>query len=212
MASNMSVGDWLRYSDIAEKRRIWIEALKSQLVQFEKLTNWSEDNKRRYISLLCELNESSDMAIFNMASLRFPRELDLLDLNLSSSEAAIFCNILSKQQNELEKLYLIGCFPPGDVERLISAISDMPGKVKVLNIGGNIIKDIPGPEFFAKIRQSLDMAYCFEDDSHSFSANSSERQKIQLALDQLHDSRLRVLVGCDDKGNDVILTPPVLLS
>ncbi|XP_076808597.1 uncharacterized protein LOC143451756 [Clavelina lepadiformis] len=118
-------------SDIAEKRRIWIKALKSQLVRFEKLQygDWSDDNKRRYISLLCELNESSDMAMFNMASLHFPTDMSLYLLKLSSSEAAIFCDVLRKQQKELKSLDLRNCFSPGDVERLISAISEMPGKV-----------------------------------------------------------------------------------
>ncbi|XP_076808472.1 uncharacterized protein LOC143451655 [Clavelina lepadiformis] len=116
-------------SDIAEKRRIWIEALKSQLVRFEKLQGWSGDDKRRYISLLCELNESSDMELFNMASLRFPTELDLSLFKLSSSEAAIFCDVLRKQRKELKELGLDICFSPDDVERLISVISEMPGKV-----------------------------------------------------------------------------------
>ncbi|CAK8687272.1 unnamed protein product [Clavelina lepadiformis] len=180
-------------SDVAEKRRIWIEALKSQLVRFEKLQDWSrgDNNKRRYISLLCELNESSDMELFNMASLRFPTEMSLYPLKLSSSEAAIFCDVLRKQQKELKKLDLNYCFSPDDVERLISAISEMPGKVKVLNIYGNIIKDIPGPEFFAKIEEYLWMYGCFEDGRYL--ANSSEKQKIQLALDQLHDS---VITSC----------------
>ncbi|CAK8687354.1 unnamed protein product [Clavelina lepadiformis] len=188
-------------SDVAEKRRIWIKALKSQLVRFEKMqfTDWSLDNSR-YISLLCELNESSDMELFNMTSQRFPTEMSLYGLKLSSSEAAIFCDVLRKQQKELKKLDLMNCFSPGDVERLISAISEMPGKVKVLNIGGNIIKDIPGPEFFAKIEEDLFISGCYEDGR--FSANSSERQKIQLVLDQLHGSRLEVYVG-----RGVILTP-----
>ncbi|XP_076808442.1 uncharacterized protein LOC143451625 [Clavelina lepadiformis] len=120
------------FPDVAEKKRIWIETLKSQLVHFEKL-HWNEwsvgNNPRRYISLLCELHESSDMELFNMASLRFPTEMDLYRLKLSSSEAAIFCDVLSKQQKELEELGLSNCFSPDDVERLISAISEMPGKV-----------------------------------------------------------------------------------
>ncbi|CAK8687323.1 unnamed protein product [Clavelina lepadiformis] len=182
--------------DVAEKRRIWIEALKSQLVRFEKLQwkDWydEDDNNRRYISLLCELNESSDMELFNMASHRFSTEMSLNDLKLSSSEVAIFCDVLRKQQKELKKLGLSSCFSPGDVERLISAISEMPGKVKRLDIGYNIIKDIPGPEFFAKIEDDLDMIRCF---GGGRTANSSEIQEIQLALDQLHDSRLRVRVG-----------------
>ncbi|CAK8687371.1 unnamed protein product [Clavelina lepadiformis] len=171
----------------AEKRRIWIEALKSQLVRFEKLqlNQWSHDDKRRYISLLSELNESSDMELFKRASLRFPTKLDLDYLKLSSSEAAIFCDVLRKQQNELGWFNLSYCFSPGDVERLISAISEMPGKVKVLNISYNIINDIPGPEFFAKIEEYLYLARCFEGGRD---ANSSEKQEIQLALDQLHDS------------------------
>ncbi|CAK8687348.1 unnamed protein product [Clavelina lepadiformis] len=199
-------------ADVAEKRRIWIKALKSQLVRFEKMQDWShDDDRRRYISLLCELNESSDMELFNMASLRFPTELHLSNLKLSSSEVAIFCDVLRKQQKKLKWLYLMNCFSPDDVERLISAISEMPGKVKVLFISGNIIKDIPGPEFFAKIEKYLCMIGCFEggrilkEDERD--ANSSERQKIQLALDQLHDSRLRVHVGYDDDCEDVILTP-----
>ncbi|CAK8687609.1 unnamed protein product [Clavelina lepadiformis] len=53
--------------------------------------------------------------------------------------------------------------------------------VKELDISYNIIKDIPGPEFFAKIEEYLRMTGCFEDGS--FDANSSEKQKIQLALD-----------------------------
>ncbi|XP_076810888.1 uncharacterized protein LOC143453440 isoform X1 [Clavelina lepadiformis] len=188
-------------SDVAEKRRIWIEALKSQLVHFEKLQyrDWSdEDDPRRYISLLCELNESSDMELFNMASQRFPTEMSLYSLKLSSSEAAIFCDVLRKQQKELKLLHLRNCFSPDDVERLISAISEMPGKVKRLDIGFNIIKDIPGPEFFAKIEEYLRMIGCFEDERI---ANSSEKQEIQLVLDQLHGSRLHVHVG------DAILTP-----
>ncbi|CAK8682480.1 unnamed protein product [Clavelina lepadiformis] len=118
-------------SDIPEKRRIWIDALKLQLVRFEKLQwkDWEEDDKRRYISLLWELNESSDMELFNMASLHFPKVLNLWGLKLSSSEAAIFCDVLRKQQKELKLLDLRNCFSPGDVERLISAISEMPGKV-----------------------------------------------------------------------------------
>ncbi|XP_076808463.1 uncharacterized protein LOC143451647 [Clavelina lepadiformis] len=119
--------------DIAEKRRIWIEELKTQLERFEKMQflEWHVDdnNRRRYISLLCELNESSDMELFNMASQRFPTDLNLNCLKLSSSEAAIFCDVLSKQQKELKELDLSNCFSPGDVERLISAISEMPGKV-----------------------------------------------------------------------------------
>ncbi|CAK8687429.1 unnamed protein product [Clavelina lepadiformis] len=189
-------------SDIAEKRRIWTEALKSQLVRFEKMqfTDWShEDNQRRYISLLCELNESSDMELFNMASQRFPTEMSLSGLKLSSSEAAIFCDVSRKQRNELKELDLRFCFSPDDVERLISAISEMPGKVKWLDISGNIIKDIPGPEFFAKIEEGLFMAGCFEDGRD---ANASEKQKIQLVLDQLHDSLLGVDVG---DNNRVIL-------
>ncbi|CAK8687624.1 unnamed protein product [Clavelina lepadiformis] len=157
-------------------------------------------DRRRYISLLCELNESSNMAIFIMASLHLSRELDLSGLKLSSSEAAIFCDVLRKRRKELKKLNLMSCFSPGDVERLISAISEMPGKVKVLNISGNIIKNIPGPEFFAKIEERLYMEGCFE--GGRFSANSSERQKIQLALNQLHGSRLQVDVGV------VCLYPP----
>ncbi|CAK8687332.1 unnamed protein product [Clavelina lepadiformis] len=133
------------------------------------------------------------MELFNMASLRFPTELDLNPLKLSSSEAAIFCDVLKKQRNKLKKLCLDSCFSPDDVERLISAISDMPGKVKVLDISHNIIKDIPGPEFFAKIEEDLWMFGCFE--VGRFSPNSSEKKKIQLALDQLHDSRLQVIVG-----------------
>ncbi|CAK8687572.1 unnamed protein product [Clavelina lepadiformis] len=152
------------------------------------VTNNVKDDKRRYISLLCELNESSDMELFNMASLRFPTEMNLDPLKLASSEAAIFCDVLRKQQKELKWLGLSRCFSPGDVERLISAISEMPGKVKVLNIGGNIIKDIPGPEFFAKIEGDLWIYRCFEDGRF---ANSSEKQEIQLALDQLHSSELR---------------------
>ncbi|CAK8687595.1 unnamed protein product [Clavelina lepadiformis] len=119
-------------SDVAEKKRIWIETLKSQLVHFEKL-HWNEwsvgNNPRRYISLLCELHESSDMELLNVASLRFPTEMDLHPLKLSSSEAAIFCDVLSKQRKELKELGLSNCFSPDDVERLISAISEMPGKV-----------------------------------------------------------------------------------
>ncbi|XP_076810831.1 uncharacterized protein LOC143453385 [Clavelina lepadiformis] len=157
------------------------------------------------------------MELFNMASLRFPTEMSLYGLKLSSSEAAIFCDVLRKQRKELKGLGLNECFSPGDVERLISAISEMPGKVKELNIMGNIIKDIPGPEFFAKIegylgmignkncRNKIGMSGCFG--VGRFSANSSEIQEIQLALDQLHDSRLRVGVGLDDEGNYVILTP-----
>ncbi|XP_076810662.1 uncharacterized protein LOC143453275 [Clavelina lepadiformis] len=183
-------------SDIPEKRRIWIEAVKSQLVQFEKLQYWSLGDQSRYISLLCELNESSNMAIINMASLRIPKELDLFGLKLSSSEVALFCDILRKQQNELKRLHLMSCFSPGDVERLISAISEMPGKVKVLNIRGNIIKDIPGPEFFAKIEVYLNMTHCFEDKRFP---DSMEKQKIQLALDQLHGSRLEVQVDFSAK-------------
>ncbi|CAK8687288.1 unnamed protein product [Clavelina lepadiformis] len=185
-------------SDVAEKKRIWIETLKSQLVHFEKL-HWNEwsvgNNPRRYISLLCELHESSDMELLNMASLRFPTEMDLHPLKLSSSEAAIFCDVLSKQRKELKELGLSNCFSPDDVERLISAISEMPGKVKELYIGYNIIKDIPGPEFFAKIEEELWMDGCFGDGRD---ANSSEKQKIQLALDQLHDSRLEVNVDFGD--------------
>ncbi|CAK8687413.1 unnamed protein product [Clavelina lepadiformis] len=192
--------------NIPEKRRIWIEALKSQLVRFETMQEWYDgDNKRRYVSLYCELNESSDMELFNMASQRFPTEMSLYPLDLSSSEAAIFCDVLRKQQEELKLLDLSECFSPDDVERLISAISEMPGKVKVLDIGGNIIKDIPGPEFFTKIEEDLRMHGCFE--GGRFSANSSEEQKIQLALDQLHDSRLHVHVGRDDDLNDVYLYP-----
>ncbi|CAK8687362.1 unnamed protein product [Clavelina lepadiformis] len=145
------------------------------------------DDPRRYISLLCELNESSDMELFNMASQRFPTEMSLNLLNLlSSSEAAIFCDVLRKQRKELKKLDLTGCFSPDDVERLISAISEMPGKVKLLYISHNKIKDIPGPEIFAKIEDHLNISGCFEDER--FLANSSERQKIQLVLDQLHGS------------------------
>ncbi|CAK8687341.1 unnamed protein product [Clavelina lepadiformis] len=187
--------------DIAEKRRIWIEELKSQLVHFEKLhwDDWDdEDDQRRYISLLCDLNESSDMELFNMASLHFPTEMNLYGLTLSSSEAAIFCDVLRKQQKELKELDLRFCFSPGDVERLISAISEMPGKVKALDISYNIIKDIPGPEFFAKIEQVLWMSGCFE---------VGRFPEIQLVLDQLHDSRLEVYVGWDDEGNRVYLTP-----
>ncbi|CAK8687567.1 unnamed protein product [Clavelina lepadiformis] len=182
-------------SDVAEKRRIWIEALKSQLVHFEKLQygDWrNDDDQRRYISLLCELNESSDMELLNMASLRFPTEMSLHGLKLSSSEVAIFCDVLRKQRKELKLLRLNECFSPGDVERLISAISEMPGKVKELYITGNTIKDIPGPEFFAKIEEDLDMDVCFEDGRD---ANSSEEQKIQLVLDQLHDSVF--FIGCE---------------
>ncbi|CAK8682451.1 unnamed protein product [Clavelina lepadiformis] len=182
--------DWKH--DIPQKRRIWIEALKSQLVRFEKMqfSDWSDvNNQRRYISLLCELNESSDMELFNMASQRFPTELHLSHLKLSSSEAAIFCDVLRKQRNELKELGLSRCFSPGDVESLISAISEMPGKVKELYISDNIIKDIPGPEFFAKIEEYLNMIGCFEDERI---ANSSEKQKIQLALDQLHGSDLHL--------------------
>ncbi|CAK8687422.1 unnamed protein product [Clavelina lepadiformis] len=129
------------------------------------------------------------MELFNMASLRFPTEMSLNYLKLSSSEAAIFCDVLRKQQNELKQLELKRCFSPGDVESLISAISEMPGKVKVLIISDNIIKDIPGPEFFAKIEKYLNMTGCFEDGRCI--ANLSEKQKIQLALDQLHGSELR---------------------
>ncbi|XP_076810814.1 uncharacterized protein LOC143453375 isoform X2 [Clavelina lepadiformis] len=187
-------------SDVAEKRRIWIEALKSQLVRFENLAIWSDDdNQRRYISLLCELNESSDMELFNMASQHFPTRMSLYGLKLSSSEAAIFCDVLRKQQKELKKLHLSSCFSPGDVERLISAISEMPEKVKRLYISGNTIKDIAGPEFFTKIEEYLGMEGCFE--VGRYPANSSEKQKIQLALDQLQYSWLRVRVG------DAILTP-----
>ncbi|CAK8687303.1 unnamed protein product [Clavelina lepadiformis] len=132
------------------------------------------------------------MELFNMASQRFPTEMSLYLLKLSSSEAAIFCDVLRKQQKELKELHLRRCFSPDDVERLISAISEMPGKVKVLNISYNIIKDIPGPEFFAKIEEYLWMRDCFEGGRNP---NSSEKQKIQLVLDQLHDSRLRVGVG-----------------
>ncbi|CAK8687637.1 unnamed protein product [Clavelina lepadiformis] len=57
--------------------------------------------------------------------------------------------------------------------------------VKELFIGFNIIKDVPGPEFFAKIEDYLGMAGCFGDGRFT---NSSEKQKIQLVLDQLHDS------------------------
>ncbi|XP_076808619.1 uncharacterized protein LOC143451778 [Clavelina lepadiformis] len=195
-------------SDIAEKRRIWIEALKSQLVRFEKLqlSDWSGVDARRYVSLLCELNESSDMELFNMASQRFPTKLYLHALKLTSSEAAIFCDVLRKQQKELKLLDLDRCFSPGDVERLISAISEMPGKVKELYIRRNIIKDIPGPEFFAKIEEDLGMSGCFGDGRRD--ANSSEKQKIQLALDQLHGSRLRVVLGWDDDSRNLaILTP-----
>ncbi|CAK8687453.1 unnamed protein product [Clavelina lepadiformis] len=60
--------------------------------------------------------------------------------------------------------------------------------VKELDIVGNIIKDIPGPEFFAKIDERLYMAGCFENGR--IFPNSSEKQEIQLALDQLHDSVL----------------------
>ncbi|CAK8687630.1 unnamed protein product [Clavelina lepadiformis] len=189
-------------SDIAEKRKIWIEALKSQLVRFDEMQYryWFDgNNPRRYISLLCELNESSDMELFNMASLRFPTEMSLFPLKFSSSEVAIFCDVLRKQQKELKKLGLNSCFSPGDVERLISAISEMPGKVKELDISRNKIKDIPGPEFFTKIEQSLWMYGCFEDGR--IVANSSEKQKIQLALDQLHGSELKVYLG------DVTLHP-----
>ncbi|XP_076809375.1 NACHT, LRR and PYD domains-containing protein 1a allele 3-like isoform X3 [Clavelina lepadiformis] len=187
-------------SDIAEKRRIWIEALKSQLVRFEEMQykDCSVEENRRYISLLCDLKESSNLAMFNMASLHFSRELDLSGLKLSSSEAAIFCDVLRKQQNELKLLNLMSCFSSGDVERLISAISEMPGRVKELDIVGNIIKDIPEPEFFAKIDERLYMAGCFENGR--IFPNSSEKQEIQLALDQLHDSQLKVRVG------DAILT------
>ncbi|CAK8687404.1 unnamed protein product [Clavelina lepadiformis] len=174
--------------DVAEKRRIWIEALKSQLVRFEKLTIWSdEDDKRRYISLLCELNESSDMELFNKASLHFPTRMSLYGLKLSSSEAAIFCDVLSKQQKELKKLHLSSCFSPGDVERLISAISEMPEKVKELNIMGNIIKDIPGPEFFAKIEERLRMIDCFGDGRFfNFREDSEEEDS-----EDLEETRIR---------------------
>ncbi|XP_076809393.1 uncharacterized protein LOC143452342 [Clavelina lepadiformis] len=141
------------------------------------------------------------MTIFNKASLRFPRKLVLYPLKLSSSEAAIFCDVLRKQRNELEKLDLSDCFSPGDVERLILAISEMPGKVKVLDIRGNIIKDIPGPEFFVKIEERLYMVGCFVR-----IPNSSEKQKIQLVLDQLHGSRLKIRVGYDDAFNDDMFT------
>ncbi|CAK8687466.1 unnamed protein product [Clavelina lepadiformis] len=70
--------------------------------------------------------------------------------------------------------------------------------VKELDIVGNIIKDIPGPEFFARIEGRLYMAGCFENGR--IFPNSSEKQKIQLALDQLHGSQLKVRVG------DAILT------
>ncbi|CAK8682491.1 unnamed protein product [Clavelina lepadiformis] len=146
------------------------------------------------------------MELFNMASLHFPKDLDLKDLKLSSSEAAIFCDVLRKQQNELEGLDLENCFSPGDVERLISAISEMPGKVKELDIRGNIMKDIPGPEFFATIEDRLKiMIDCFGYERKKI-PNSSVREKIQLALDQLHDSRLRVCVVYDDGGR-VYLIP-----
>ncbi|XP_076808538.1 uncharacterized protein LOC143451706 [Clavelina lepadiformis] len=97
------------------------------------------------------------MELFNMASLRFPTRMSLYGFKLSSSEAAIFCDVLRKQQSELKELGLSRCFSPDDVERLISAISEMPGKVKGLGIGRNIIKDIPGPEFFVKIEEYLGM-------------------------------------------------------
>ncbi|CAK8682456.1 unnamed protein product [Clavelina lepadiformis] len=191
------------------KKKIRKEILKSQLVQFENLKygDWKKHgNKRKYISLLCEISKRADIQLIKKAEDTFPRELNLNSLKLSSLEAAIFCDVLKKQQNNLEELYLINCFSPDDVERLISAISEMPGKVKELNIDGNIITDIPGTEFFAKIEKSLGMDNCFEykktEEGKTRRANNSEKQKIQLVLDQLHGSKLEVRL---DLLGDVIL-------
>ncbi|CAK8679137.1 unnamed protein product [Clavelina lepadiformis] len=79
----------------------------------------------------------------------------------------------------------------------------MPGKIRWLDISGNIIPKIPSKSFFNKIEDLLDMWDCFRDDDATGgkrNANQSEIAKIQRVLDQLDDSKLLVDLGrCDGK-------------
>ncbi|CAK8681850.1 unnamed protein product [Clavelina lepadiformis] len=184
-------------SDIVEKK-LCAETLKSQLAHFRTLAydDWvADDNDRRYVSLLCELKKYADKQLILMAADHFPIELNLDNLYLSTSEATGLSEILRKQNN-LKELVLTNCFSPGDVELVISAIVDMPGKVKWIDISDNIIKEIPGLEFFAKVEDKLEIFGCFDDGNGGRrDPNEYEKQKIQLILDELHDSKLKVDVG-----------------
>ncbi|CAK8671229.1 unnamed protein product [Clavelina lepadiformis] len=187
---------------VLENRNILVERLTKQLKWFYKKGRddiwWCKgDNQRRYISLLTDVHELFDEQLTEKAAELFPQILNLNRTKLNSSFTAILCELLIKQ-NKLKELNLWDCFSnTDDVGRIISAIINLPRKIQVLNINGNIIPEIPSREFFAKVEEKLDMWDCFSRGDGielGRAAIKSERNQIQKILNELEDTKLKVWI------------------
>ncbi|XP_076819584.1 uncharacterized protein LOC143465263 isoform X1 [Clavelina lepadiformis] len=208
------IEDLQLHGDIANKRNILADALTLKLKHFTYLDwdDWQkDDNKRRYISLMVDTAECANDKLNRKIIKDFPGDLNLGYTQINSSSTIILSKLLSEQRNNLVELDLTKCFStPHDVKRLISAIVEMQGKVKHLNISYNILSEIPTESFFAKIEVWLEMRLCFSYYNGKRKlmrdANEAERFKIQKILNQLENSKLKVHVaGFDFDDNFIIL-------
>ncbi|XP_076820252.1 uncharacterized protein LOC143465704 isoform X1 [Clavelina lepadiformis] len=198
-------------ADLEKKSRILTEALESQLKYFTPLETWREDDKHRYMSLLSDIAECNNNQLTRKAIEKFPQELDLQSMPLNSTTTALLCKVLSRQKKTLNKVYLIGCLSaPDDTQQVISAIMKMPGRIRVLWLGGSILSELPPISFFAKIKEELWMWNCFAapDDGtrkKKRHVNKDESSQIQEMLNQLNNPLLEVYLGFDDDNVPIIL-------
>ncbi|XP_076824379.1 uncharacterized protein LOC143470250 isoform X2 [Clavelina lepadiformis] len=172
---------------------------------YEQILQINDEQLTTYVAELTEglaahQECSTDEQLTTNAAELFPENLDLSNIKLTESQIDSFLFILTKVEKRIKSLDLISCFSkPEDVGRLFEAIQAMPGKIRVLYIGDNIIPKIPPKSFFNKIEVRLLMFNCFPDDDATEGkrvANQSEIAEIQRVLDQLDDS-LEVWVGLD---------------
>ncbi|CAK8691828.1 unnamed protein product [Clavelina lepadiformis] len=195
----------VQHVDPAEKRIILTEAFELQLARFSPLTydEWNKDDKRRkYILRLFEISECADERLTQKAVELFPHELHLWQSPSNSFHTTLLCEVLRKQDKVIKRLDLEACFStPGDIKKIISAITEMPGKVQILDISRNTLQTIPPSSFFMKIDQYLRMFHCFPHEDkrtgRNRNANDTERHEIQNILDQFDNSHLEVDVGGD---------------
>ncbi|CAK8691827.1 unnamed protein product [Clavelina lepadiformis] len=126
----------VQHVDPAEKRIILTEAFELQLARFSPLTydEWNKDDKRRkYILRLFEISECADERLTQKAVELFPHELHLWQSPSNSFHTTLLCEVLRKQDKVIKRLDLEACFStPGDIKKIISAITEMPGKVCLL--------------------------------------------------------------------------------
>ncbi|CAK8679111.1 unnamed protein product [Clavelina lepadiformis] len=177
---------------------------KLKTYQYKSLFSWRDDDKRELLRVYEQILQINDEQLTTNAAELFPEDLRLSDIELTESQIDSLLFILTKVEKRIKWLLLFDCFSkPEDVGRLFEAIQAMPGKIRWLNISGNIIPKIPSKSFFNKIEDYLGMWKCFPDHDAidgKRNANQSEIAEIQRVLDQLDDSELMVYLGrCDGK-------------